>query len=223
MSCSSLYPSWYIQNSFNMAKNLDDAALTAFRQGNERVFTEIYDKYRRKIYVFSFNILQNKEEAEDITAETLAQLWQERANFYDEKYINNFLYKVAKNKCINLLKARKTEGKTLRHADQEWLEETIKDEDSTHFQNMITAELSDQLWMEQVKKEIDQLSPRRKEIFRLHFLEGWPVDEIADHLHLSPGTVYKTIEQAREILKAQIRKKGYELILKAFWLILLLS
>ena len=204
-----------------MATNLESVSLAALRQGDEKAFDQIYNIYHLKIYIYSYNLVKSKEDAQDITAETFMEFLQKKEIFNDKNYINNFLYVVARNKCFNFLKACKAEGKRILPAQQQWLEENIQDKGSLNFQNIVTAETSNELWMKQVRREIDQLSPQRKEVFILFALEHWTVNQIADHLHKSPKTVYKQIEDAKKILKRQVRKKGYELILYALWLLTL--
>jgi RNA polymerase sigma factor (sigma-70 family) len=53
-------------------------------------------------------------------------------------------------------------------------------------------------------RAIRGLPPRRRLILALHYLEGLPVTEIAECLHVSPGTVTKQLHRARTTLREQL-------------------
>src|SRR5690606_26973497 len=99
-------------------------------------------------------ISENETDTEDITIETFAKAF-DKLNSYNEKFaFNTWLITIAKNVHIDLIRKRKASGFVNLDNDDEYLFQTIADDDS----------IEDQLIYEQnlvtLKKCIKQLKPQ---------------------------------------------------------------
>ena len=191
--------------------------LDAFRKGDNTIFTQLFDSFEERLYTVAYSELKIKEDAEEVTADTFIALDKKRGEFESFKQINNFLYKVVRNKSINRWKENQRRNKWLPPADPD-LEE-IPDPDNTLFQDKLNAEIIAGLFQFQALEVLGKLAPRRQEVFRLRHLEGWEVHAIANHMNISKESVYTHLRLARKDLYKKLRKKrqGYYLF-STFWL-----
>lgn len=64
-----------------MYSSRDDTELTALlKEGKEAAFTEIYNRYWRKLYFIAHKLLKSPDKAEEIIQEVFVTLWEKRAN-----------------------------------------------------------------------------------------------------------------------------------------------
>ena len=89
----------------------DERLVEQVRAGSARAFEEIYDRHHRGILAFCRHMLGSHEEAEDVVQHTFTAGYQ--SLLADERQITlkAWLYVVARNRCLSLLRARR------EHAD----------------------------------------------------------------------------------------------------------
>ena len=73
--------------------------------GDERAFDRLVDPYRRELHVHCYRILGSTEDAEDALQETMLAAWQGLGRFERRASIRTWLYRVATNRCLNMLRA----------------------------------------------------------------------------------------------------------------------
>ena len=154
--------------------------LLFFREGDERGFNFLYDKYCEPIYFFAFQLTGNREAAEDITAEAFVKLWQKRASIQDSLKIKSYLYAIVHNAAADHNRhARKEEkNQTAYSSYQEG------DTETPVLQLMIRTE-----FMQQLYNAMDELPSQCRKIMKLSYIEGKSYREIALAMNLSPKTV----------------------------------
>jgi len=172
---------------------LTQKALDAFLQGDRKAFDTIYQAYKEIIYSYCYKILQNKAEAEDCTAETFLALWERVKPFNDTDHIDNFLFRVARNKSLNLVRQHKTRN-------------TRPLGESDDIQDRLESYVNAKLCLEQVWIEKEKLPPRPGEVLRLLY-KHMSIKEIAAYLRISRNTVDQHIKRARDALKGVRKKK----------------
>lgn len=72
---------------------------------DERIFDELAQRHRRELHVHCYRMLASFDEAEDAVQETLLRAWRARDRF-DGELVRAWLYKIATNVCLNLIRSR---------------------------------------------------------------------------------------------------------------------
>jgi len=67
-------------NSPEVQSLSDDRLIALIRENDLLAFEHIYNKYWSKLYLSAYNILRERQAAEDITQEVLVNLWVKRAD-----------------------------------------------------------------------------------------------------------------------------------------------
>lgn len=144
-------------------------------------FKEIINEYCNMIYHISIGYLRNKEDAEDIIQDVLfsyVRHIKEGNTFEDKKHEKYWIIRVTINSCNTKLNNIKKKKKSL-------------DEDSKTYIIKDNALLL----------EIQKLSASYRDIFILHYLEEYKLNDISEILGISEDTVKTRLKRARQKLK----------------------
>ena len=165
------------------------------KKGDITAFDIIYKKYSRRLYGFVFGYVKQETDTEEIVQEVFLKIWKSRNKINVYLSFESFLFTVAHNATVNVLKKRAIEQKYVDHV------KSLQQIDNTY-------ELTDEIqYKELVAKYQDllkELSPRQKEIFHLSREEGLSHKEIAEKLGISANTVKNHLVATISFLKKRI-------------------
>lgn len=162
----------------NNTAHLETELLHRLSNGDAHAFTTLYKQNYQRIYNFAKSFVSDKQDAEDITADTFIKLWDRRSTFHSIGALVSFLHVTTRNSCFDFLRHHKV--KTEKQAE---LIAQMDLHDHPHLQQTKEELLS------LVQKEVGKMSSRMKQIFDLSYKEGMTPAEIADLLKLSVQTI----------------------------------
>ncbi len=159
-------------------------------------FSELYDRYSRKIYLYCKKIFGEEGYAEDIFQDTFIQLLKSIENNVQIDNINGYLLKTARNLSINFKRKNKVE--------------IIEYDDLNYFINDRAFELQE--LSELLDSALDLLPVEHKEAFILQTYYGLSYSEIANLTEVPLTTVRNRVVRAkfklREILSPILEVKN---------------
>jgi RNA polymerase sigma-70 factor (TIGR02960 family) len=79
--------------------------LSKARAGDELAFRELTDPFRRELELHCYRILGSLQGAEDMLQETLLAAWRGVDEFQGRASLRTWLYRIATNRCLNLLRS----------------------------------------------------------------------------------------------------------------------
>jgi RNA polymerase sigma-70 factor (TIGR02960 family) len=79
--------------------------LSRARSGDQQAFGQLTDGYRQELQVHCYRILGSLQDAEDALQETLLGAWQALRTFEERASVRTWLYRIATNRCLNMLRA----------------------------------------------------------------------------------------------------------------------
>jgi RNA polymerase sigma-70 factor (ECF subfamily) len=165
------------------------------RKGDMAAFDAIYNKYCYKLHEFVFLFLKQKEDAEEIVQEVFIKIWESRGKIDIYASFESFLFTIAYNATMSLLRKRMRETKS-----REYLKS---------LQQVSSAEqIIDEIQYKELKQKVEfllkQLTPRQEEIYRLSREERLTHEEIAKKLNISESTVNNHLVKIMKFLKIHI-------------------
>jgi len=167
-------------------------SLDGLLEVDERAFNAIYDRYIYQMINFARQMLDRKDDAEDVVADVFVNFWNLRDRFFTTQNIKAFLYTSVRNSCINILRSSKIGKMTL-------LSET---EESVDIPDQILIETEYKNWL---RAEIDSLPDQRRRILIMAIYEGRKTKEIAKLLNIAPKTVTNQKAAAFEFIRPRIK------------------
>ena len=164
-------------------------------EGDIVAFDAIYARYCNRLYGFVFRYLKNREDAEEIVQEVFLKIWEARERIDSYSSFDSFIFTIAYNSTITLLRKRVTEQKYLNNV-------RLRQEIAS------TPDLIDEIQFkeldEKVHSLINRLTPRQQEIFRLSREERLTHEQIAQKLNISANTVKNHIVATLVFMKSEL-------------------
>lgn len=163
--------------------------------GNKQSFAFLFEKYRSKVYYYSFQFVRSREVAQEITLDVFTRIWEKHATIEATRPISGLLLKITRDLSITYLrKAAKDEA--LR---KEFVQNYFRSLDNPLEEQLIIRE-----GLEIAQKAIESLPPRCRQVFQLRYKEEFSLKEIADELNISVSTVKKQLKKGTLIVKAYL-------------------
>ena len=149
--------------------------------GDPRGFETLYNLHKRRVYSFSFRMVNDTEEAEELTREVFLQLFREIVAFKGKLNLASQLHRLAADVVLARLRKRGLDETCVAPAEGV---------------NRGTLEMC-----------IGELPNRYKAIFLLHDVEGCGHKEIAELMDCSVEDSRSQLHQARMELRHLLHKK----------------
>lgn len=83
------------------------------KKGDRLAFDVIYRKYSRRLYGFIFRYVKQETDAEEIIQEVFVKIWQKRDKINIYSSFESFLFTIAHNITVNVLKKEPLNKNTL--------------------------------------------------------------------------------------------------------------
>ena len=181
---------------------LSDANLiTKFKQGDEKSFEYLVERYQHKIYNTTFRILGNHDDALDLAQETFIRVYNNLNTFKGKSTFSTWLFKISTNICRDELRKRQTRISTynLSEADHQ---KTSYQKSNEH-QDPEKISLKNEL-NKNIQVKIEQLPSEQKTILVLREFQDLSYAELSEVLDISMGTVKSRLSRARKALRSEL-------------------
>lgn len=137
-------------------------------------------RYEKLLFHISYAILHSSDDCADAVQEALLRAWKSRDNLRDITAFRSWLCRILVNTCNDMLRKRAKE-------DYSPLPEDLPAPKPEH----------DPM---ELREALDALPPQQRAMVVMHYLEGWPVKDIAETFDLPQGTVKTRLMYARRKL-----------------------
>jgi RNA polymerase sigma-70 factor (ECF subfamily) len=166
---------------------------------------ELYRRYGGLVYGIALRVTGDEAAAEEVAQDVFMSAWRGASSYRAEKgSVATWLGRIARNRAVDALRARKTRGGSAR---DEWSEaaeavdpRTIDPEEET----------SRALRAQEVRGAVAELPEAQRLALSLAFFQGLSHSEIAAALSLPLGTVKSRIRDAMRSLRGRLRQGGEE-------------
>jgi RNA polymerase sigma-70 factor (ECF subfamily) len=184
----------------------DEELMRLYTKGDKAAFEPIYDRYEKFMVNFFYRKLwSDRIKAEDFAHDLFTKLIDNPELFDTERNFNAWLFSVASNMCKNEYKKQEVRKNTSYDVPE-------------HYQGTDGADSADKevdkgSFNEVLKRELDKLGDKHKEVFMMRHFDGLALEEIAEALDINTGTVKsrlhhatKTVAEKLEIFRKTLLK-----------------
>ena len=134
----------------------------------KEVYKEIFMEYYKPLSLFAKKVLAGQDEGEDLVHNVFLAIWEKRMSFTDKQHLQAYLYRSVYNQSLTYLKQKRF---TTRLQDR-------MGEDQTDDFNYLSQRVETEIFME-ILNAIEQLPAQRKQVFKLSYMEGLKIAEVA--------------------------------------------
>ncbi len=174
------------------------------KEGDADSFSELFRQTHPRLMGYCRLFVKNQRDAEDIVQDCFFGLWKNRQRIHPHKSVESLLFVSVRNKCLNYLKEHSL------HTFEALHDGVVPDELQYLYQIDFTEKkemsLEEQL-IEALKKAIDELPARKKEILLKSKVQGMRQKDVSEELGISLKAVEKHLHEAKLELKLKLEKQ----------------
>jgi RNA polymerase sigma-70 factor (ECF subfamily) len=195
------------------------STLTRARAGDETAFRDLTASYQRELKLHCYRMLGSLQDAEDALQETLVSAWRGLGSFEERASLRGWLYRIATNRCLNMLRDRTRRPRTgssglpfeppapTRLSELTWLEpypdellEGVPDSAPGPDARYETREAIGLAFI----TALQRLPARQRAVLVLRDVLGYRAAEVAEALGVTEATVNSALARARSALEARL-------------------
>jgi RNA polymerase sigma-70 factor, ECF subfamily len=170
----------------------NEEELVAAAQEDRQAFIILYERYIDRIFRYAIHVLNDEDQAKDITATTFEKALRGISNYrYQGISFGAWLYRIARNEIL-----QHNRRKRLRA----FLHPRLRSEVD------VEGQVFNGLQEQQLKTAISRLSKGDRDIISLRFLEQLSTSQVSEILNCSSGTTYVRLHRALARLKLEYEK-----------------
>lgn len=176
---------------------IDESLVKQFANGDMKAFDNIYSTFNQKLQKFIFTLIKTESDTEDIVQEVFVKVWENREKLKNYSSLDSYLFSIAYNTTISLLRTRVKENKYV-----EFIKSVQIEVDEPDF---VEGFNSDEM-NEKINLLIEKMPPRQREVFKMKYFQNCSYKEIAETLDISINTVENQIVKSHKFLKENLGK-----------------
>lgn len=185
---------------------MDDKTIIAlYWERSEKALAETAAKYGNYCYSISYNILNNKEDAEESVNDTYIAAWKAMPP-HRPSILSAFLGKITRRISIDRWRnhsAQKRGGGELPLVLEE-LKECISDK------NKVEHEVEHRILAEKINEFVKSLPHREQQVFLCRYWYMDSIDSICKQFGFSESKVKSMLKRTRERLRTTLNKEGFQ-------------
>ena len=189
---------------------------------------EQLEQYRRELTGYCYRMLGSIHEAEDAVQDTMLRAWKALARFEDRAGLRPWLYRIATNVCLDMLKSRSrralpmdvapvgtSEGRLIdRRPDESWIgpapDSLTLAFDGDPAEHAVSRESVRLAFI----AALQHLAPRQRAVLILRDVLRWRAAEVAVLLETSSDAVNSALRRARAGARGHRPRHGTERALR---------
>lgn len=161
-------------------------------------FKKQFIPYHQKLYRIAFRLLEDTQDAEDITQEAYIKLWNKRNELGHVENLESYSVIILRNMCMDFLRSKNRFKLQSQETLSVELSETVS----------VVADIEQKQEAQFIEYIIDQLPKQQREVIKLRHFENCTSDEIENILGISSVNVRVLLSRARKKVKELFEKQN---------------
>ncbi|ATB43846.1 MULTISPECIES: RNA polymerase sigma factor [Cystobacter] len=179
----------------------DDLTLVKrVRDGDQRAFKLLVERYQRKVYAVALGMLKDKDEAMDVSQEAFVKVYKYLDHFKGDSSFYTWLYRITVNICIDVMRRKGSSGGQMEEFDESIAtdlgEARIGALGSRLGTNPQKSALRREL-AEKIQEALATVPEKHRAILLLREVEGMSYEDLSRTLDIPKGTVMSRLFHAR--------------------------
>ena len=176
--------------------------IAAAREGDQGAFEELVRLYEKRVLALTQRMCKNPEDAAEAAQEAFFAAWRGLKNFRGDSSFSTWLYRLASNACVDLLRREGKQQAAVSLDDGE-LNLDVPSAAASPQEEAERRELR-----EQIEEGLRALPPEYRAALVLREIQQLRYDEIGEALGVDIGTVKSRINRGRKKLRIFLLERG---------------
>jgi len=175
-------------------------------QGDQEAFRLIFDRYSRPVIGFIYDMVSDRDLAEELTQETFVRAYRGIHGMNAETKLSTWLFGIARNVARESLRARVRANRHVDLEDKSVLD--LSDNEPVPVERLLSKELNDL-----IRRSLATLDEDKRVVFTLKVFHQCSYEEIADITGFSLAKLKSDLHRARAEMRRRIKPYagvGYE-------------
>ena len=182
-----------------MEKDLDKEWYNNYLNGQKEAFEFLYNKYKKRIEYFIFNIVKDYQKAEDIAQESFIYIMQNKMK--ENVSFKYYIYMVAKSRAINYINVEKRRNEI----SEKYLYNSIDSAEKDVLEFIVEEENK-----KEIMNAIEQLDEKYRNAIYLVNIEKLSYKETAEILGQTLQNTKNLVHRGKKELRKHLLKKGFD-------------
>lgn len=153
------------------------------------VYKEIFMEYYKPLCLFARKMLSCEEDAEDMVHNVFLAIWEKKMSFVDKGHLKAYLFQSVYNQSLTFIRRQRFT-----------MPLEVGVEEKTDDSNYLKQRIETEVFLE-ILNAIEQLPKHRREIFKLSYIDGLKISEVAERLQVAEETVRSQRMKAKKQLQ----------------------
>lgn len=180
----------------------DEDIVKKVQKGETEAFGILVERYEEKMLRYARKFLFGYEDGEDAVQVIFLKSYTNIQQFDTSKKFSSWLYRIAHNEFINVIKKKGKESLPLFEVDTLFPHLVAKENSAKDFEQKELKEM--------LEKHLQEVSPKYREILVLYYFEQLGYTEIGEILKIPPSTVGVRLRRAKLSIKKTIASQTPE-------------
>jgi len=177
----------------------DEELLAQIASSEQKAFDVLFERYRNRLYAYLLKVTKSRETSEELVLDVFLKIWQGRSLLNEIDNFEAFLFRIARNKALDFLRWNQ-KRQTVQIELCNRMPEELTTEDADNQLLLHHAEAA-------IQYAIKQLSPQRKQVFKLSREHGLTYEQIAERMQISSHTVRNHLAASLQFIRQQLNVK----------------
>jgi RNA polymerase sigma-70 factor (ECF subfamily) len=164
------------------------------RAGDGSAFEALYRQHATRLYNLASRMMGPRGEADDLLQDILLQAYRKLSSFRGESSLGTWLYRLAMNHCLDVLRNRQTRMGQVT--------DSLDEPDAAPLASAVPVVGA--ISRIDLERAIEELPPACRAAFLLHDVEGFGHHEVGAMLGISEGTSKSQVHKARMRIRSYL-------------------
>jgi RNA polymerase sigma factor (sigma-70 family) len=168
-------------------------------EGNQKAYAELLDRYRPAVYSTIMKMVNNREDADDLTIEAFGKAFLKLPSYAPRYAFSTWLFKIAINNCIDHIRKKRIQALSI--------DDTLNPDSDNDYKTILRGNILDpeekfirDQRIQLMRRTLSKLSPKYRTMIELRYFEELSYEEIAVELSIPLGTVKAQLFRAKELM-----------------------
>jgi RNA polymerase sigma-70 factor (ECF subfamily) len=183
----------------------DVAYVSKARTGDADAFRVLVERHSRALFVLAYRMTGNESDAEDVVQDSFLRAYRQLGAFDDRAGFGSWIYRIAVNCSLDLMRARKRRSERMQSAETEMddLIAALPELGPGPDRLALSGEIRERL-----DSAMSRLSDTERSAFVLRHFEGMCMEEVGRALGCEPGaakhSVFRAVRKLRRALEPAV-------------------